>query len=222
LAALREYPYEPLDEADLKWLTLKTAFLVSVLSVRRVSEIQALCSAPPYVTVNPRSVLLRVNPAFCPKTSTEVALRGVIEYSCFPRKVKTDIDRELSKNCPVRADTLYLQRTAAHRRDQQFFVAYGDGTRGKAVGKQTLARWMAEVIRSAYRRLGRDDPVHVHPHTLRGVAASWAEFSKAGLRNICEAATWSNTLTFAKFYRLDFAGSTVSNAILEGAHYNTG
>jgi hypothetical protein len=217
LAALREFPYEPLEDADLKWLTMKTAFLVTLLSVRRVSEIQALCSAPPFVTINPRSVLLRVNPAFCPKTSTEVALQGVIEYSCFPKRIHNDLDRELRKNCPVRAVTLYLQRTADSRHDLQFFVAFGDSRKGKAVCKQTLARWVSDVIRLAYQRMGRDDPIRSNPHSTRGIAASWAEFARAGLISICQAATWSNTLTFARFYRMDFAGSSLSSDILQAA-----
>lgn len=96
----------------------------------------------------------------------------------------------------------------------QLFVAHGNKRRGKAVSKQTLAHWISEVIRLAYQRMGRDDPVKANPHTTRGVAASWAELANSGLQAICQAATWSSSLTFAKFYRLDFAGSMVSSDIL--------
>ena len=58
LAALREYPYEPLEDAPLQHLTLKAIFLLAITSVRRVSELQALCAQPPFVLVNPRSIIL--------------------------------------------------------------------------------------------------------------------------------------------------------------------
>lgn len=40
--ALRRPPFEPLGVADLKWLSLKTAFLLAKISARRVSEVQTL------------------------------------------------------------------------------------------------------------------------------------------------------------------------------------
>ncbi len=93
-------------------------------------------------------------------------------------------------------------------------MAYGDNRRGRAVSKPTLSRWISDTICLAYEHMGRELPVRPRGHSTRGVAASWAEMARAGLPAICEAATWSNTLTFARFYRLDFAGTDVSNRIL--------
>ena len=214
LAALREAPYEPLEKAPLRELTFKAIFLLAITSVRRVSELQALCAVPPYTTVNPRSIILRVNPPFCPKTSTEVALRGTVELKQFPWSIRTDFDEELHKNCPVRALSLYLKRTKPFRLNDQLMVGYGENRHGKAVSKRTLARWISTVIRDAYTRLGRDPPDHANPHTTRGVAASWAELAKVDLLTICEAATWSDALTFARHYRLDFAGRDVGGEVL--------
>ena len=42
LGALQRSPFEPLGDADLKWLSMKTAFLLAVTSARRVSELHAL------------------------------------------------------------------------------------------------------------------------------------------------------------------------------------
>ena len=218
LAALREPPYEPLGSASFKYLTLKTAFLLAITSVRRVSELQALCSVPPFVTVNPRSVRMRVNPTFCPKTATATALNGLIELHRFPSQLKTPLDRELNKNCPVRAITLYLDRSKSYRKDNQFFVAFGENKLGSAVSKQTISRWISDVIKDAYSRMGRPDPIKTNPHTTRGVAASYAELAQAGMPAICEAATWSSSLSFARHYRLDFAGTSVSTAILTLSH----
>ena len=139
LAALREFPYEPLENASLQHLTLKALFLLAVTSVRRVSELQALCALPPYALVNPRSVTLRINPAFVPKTTTSQAMEAPIVLHCFPRVVRTAFDQDLRDNCPVRAITLYLDRTKEMRQDNQLFVGFGPNRRGKAVMKQTLA-----------------------------------------------------------------------------------
>ena len=46
LASLRGPPYEPLREVPLKFLTLKTAFLVPLASGRRSSEVHALSGLP--------------------------------------------------------------------------------------------------------------------------------------------------------------------------------
>ena len=217
LAALREPPFEPLRDIDEKYLSYKIAFLLAVTSARRVSELQALCSERPYVTQNPWSAILRINPAFCPKTASESALKGTLQFQCFPSKVKNAQDHELRKLCPVRAIKIYLERSARYRKDKQFLVAFGKRSRGQAVSKQTISRWVSETIRLSYEKMGRDPPVHTNVHSTRGVAASWAEIAQAGLPAICEAGTWSSSQTFARFYRLDFAGTNVANRILETA-----
>ncbi|XP_073419082.1 uncharacterized protein [Dendrobates tinctorius] len=47
LTAMTESPFEPLDSASLKIISLKAAFLVAITSARRVSDIQALSRLPP-------------------------------------------------------------------------------------------------------------------------------------------------------------------------------
>lgn len=42
LIVLQHPPFEPLEKAELKWLPLKTAFLLAITSARRISELQAL------------------------------------------------------------------------------------------------------------------------------------------------------------------------------------
>jgi hypothetical protein len=220
LAALREPPYEPLGSADLKNITVKTAFLIAITSVRRVSELQALSAAPPYCTVNPRSAILRVNTAFLPKTTSAAALTDIsteIQLERFPRKVSSAIDRQLRLNCPVRALVHYLAATESCRSSTQLFVAFGEGHKGKAVGKQTIASWISMAIRQAYIKMARPDPVKSNAHTARGIAATWGEFSRAGLPVICGAATWSSALTFARYYRLDFARMSIGHSILAAA-----
>ena len=61
LVALTEGPYEPLETASLEALSFKTAFLIMVISSRRVSEIQALSADKYFLTLYPQSAVLRVN-----------------------------------------------------------------------------------------------------------------------------------------------------------------
>ena len=97
-------------------------------------------------------------------------------------------------------------------------MAFGKRGRGQAVSKQTISRWVAETIKISYERMGRDPPVKTNVHSTRGVAATWAEIASAGMPAICEAGTWTSSLTFARFYRLDLAGTDiVANRILEAA-----
>ena len=56
LEALSKPPYEPLWEASLKHLTLKTVFLLAVASPGRSSELQGLVFDPQYVQSKSKGV----------------------------------------------------------------------------------------------------------------------------------------------------------------------
>ena len=51
---LSKPPYEPLREASLKHLTLKTVFLLVMASVERHGELQALVFNPHYIQFKPK------------------------------------------------------------------------------------------------------------------------------------------------------------------------
>ena len=54
LEALSKAPYEPLWEASLRHLTLKTIFLPAIASAGRPSELQALVFEPQYIQFKPK------------------------------------------------------------------------------------------------------------------------------------------------------------------------
>ena len=54
LEALSKPPYEPLREAFLKHLTLKTVFLLAMASAGRCSELQALVFDPQCIQFKPK------------------------------------------------------------------------------------------------------------------------------------------------------------------------
>ncbi len=64
------HPFEPLSLADIKWLSLKTAFLMAISSAKRVSELNALSVAPQCLQWGPEDskVMLWSNQAFFTKS----------------------------------------------------------------------------------------------------------------------------------------------------------
>ena len=58
LEALSKPPYEPLREAFLKHLTLKTVFILAMVSPRRCSELQALLFDPQYIQFKPKGAVV--------------------------------------------------------------------------------------------------------------------------------------------------------------------
>ena len=115
LAALIEKLFEPLHQATPQNLMLKVLFLLAATSARRVSEIHALCIDPPFLIQNPRSFRLAPNPAFLPKTSTEVALSSDLEITAFYPEPTNTLEWGLHLMCLVRALRIYLRHTEHSR-----------------------------------------------------------------------------------------------------------
>ncbi len=111
LAALTKEPFEPVHQ-DMPWeLTLKVLFLLATTSARRVPEIHVLCINTPFLIQNPRSFCLAPNPAFMPKTSTEVALSLDLEITAFYPEPTNALEWGFHLMCPVRALRIYLRCT---------------------------------------------------------------------------------------------------------------
>ncbi len=191
LAAIIEPPYEPLRHATLKDLTLKTLFLIAAASARRVSELHALCTVPPFLIERPGSYTLTTNPAFLPKTATEVALSSDIELSAFHPNPQTPVERGLRLMCPVRALRYYLQCTQPLcGNNTALFVHWDEDLAQRPVSKRWISSALTEAIHVAYARMGRSDEIFsANPHSVRGVTTSWAEIARVPASRICRVAT---------------------------------
>lgn len=64
LAWLIQPPFEPFHKASLENLSLKTALLVAITSLRIVSELQALTVEEPYLPIFEDKVTMRTHPRF--------------------------------------------------------------------------------------------------------------------------------------------------------------
>ena len=222
LGALCGPPFEPLESVDLKILSLKTVLLVALTTTKRVSDIGALSVAPECMRFrgDGGKVWLKPNVKFLPKTLRIVDTPT--ELAAFhPPPFETEEDRRLNGLCPVRAMRLYKQRTQAVRSTNQLFISYDTRQKGSAVARSTLSRWIVEAISLAYTSAGVPVPEGLKAHSTRAVASSWAFARGASVQEVCLAANWSSPTTFAVFYSLDVAASSVPHAVLGVAGSST-
>ncbi|XP_059380084.1 uncharacterized protein LOC132115689 [Carassius carassius] len=178
LRALKGAPLEPLQSIDLKALSLETALLLALASVKRVGDLQALSISPNCLEFGPNDskVFLKPRHGYVPKVLSKPFRAQVVTLSALQN---TEDDPGLNLLCPVRALKVYLERSAPIRRSEQLFICFGSRTRGLPVSKQRLSKW------------------------IRAVSSSWAWSSGVTIAEICAAAGWNSPSTFARFYNLD-------------------
>ena len=223
LGALCRPPFEPLGSADLKILSLKTVLLVALTTAKRVSDMHALSVSAECMRFSDdgKRVLIKPHLAFVPKNL--VVAHAPVELVAFhPPPFSSTEDERLHCLCPVRALRFYCQRTATVRSSPQLFISYGQGQLRSAVAKATLSRWIVDAIKLAYTSSGAPVPEGLKAHSTRGISASWALSRGASVQEICAAANWVSPSTFATFYCLDVAASSVAHAVLGVAATSTG
>ncbi len=195
-------PFEPLQSTNLRPLSLKTALLLALASVKRVGDLQALSISPACLEFGPNDskVILKPRHGYVPKVLSTPFRAQVITLSVLP---PSEEDRELSLLCPVRALKIYFEHSASFRHTEQLFVSFGNRAKGHPVTKQRLSKWIVDAVMLAYSSLGLQCPIGVQAHSTRGIASSWAWSSGVSITEICAAAGWASPSTFARFYNLD-------------------
>ncbi|XDV36877.1 hypothetical protein PO909_006592 [Leuciscus waleckii] len=202
LRALKGPPFEPLQSADLRPLSLKTALLLALASVKRVRDLQALSTSASCLEFGPNDskVFLKPRHGYVPKVLSTPFRAQVISLSALPVSGE---DSDAHTLCPIRALRRYLERSASFRQSDQLFICFGGRNKGLRVTKLTLSRWIVDAIALAYTSLGLPCPIGVRAHSTRGMASSWAWSSGVPIEDICAAAGWSAPSTFARFYNLE-------------------
>jgi hypothetical protein len=107
LNALIEDPYEPLSKASLRDLTLKTIFLVAIISARRGCELQALDVREDWCKIQPMGAFLRHNPFFLPKVRSEANINASVNLPRLLPKAKTRTEKSLQSVCGQGPGSLY-------------------------------------------------------------------------------------------------------------------
>lgn len=212
LQALRSAPFEPLAGAGLRDLSLKTAFLLAMASAKRVGELQALSVHESCCRWAPdgSGVTLWPNQSFVPKVPASTRSLQPLRLS------RLDPGGPDECLCPVRALQEYVRVTASFRVSDALFVCYSGACKGRALSRQRLSHWVVAAIAGAYKTSGRPLPAGVTCHSTRAVSTSWAAARGVPLETICDAASWSSSTTFARFYRVNVAGPGPLEGVLQG------
>ncbi len=206
LEGLVTAPFEPLESASDRILTLKVVLLLALTSLKRVGDLQAFSVSETCMDFAPGLVkfTLRPRPGYIPKVlSTSFRSQVVTLHSFHPPPFASSEDERLHMLCPVRALKLYVDRSKVWRRSPQLLICFGAGRCGLATSKQRISHWVRDAISLAYEARELPSPLSLRAHSTRGVASSQALFRGVPLEDICVAAGWSSPHTFVRFYNLD-------------------
>ena len=165
---LLKHPFEPMRSCSLKFLTLKTVFLVALCSGRRRGALAALSLQPQYFRVENAGIRLSTFASFLAKNQR----LDFLPQSIFLKNMSSfSSEHEDHLWCPLRALNYYIKRTKEHRQDQDIFLTHIAPFR--KASSSSIARWLVKVI--AFRLLslaGPGTPLP-HAHQIRSLAASW-------------------------------------------------
>ncbi|KAI2652499.1 ORF V: Enzymatic polyprotein [Labeo rohita] len=157
LRGLRGPPFEPLVSVELKFLSLKTALLTALASIKRIGDLQAFSVNEACLEFGPADshVILRPRPGYVPKVPTTPFRDQVVNLQALPPE---EADPALALLCPVCALRICVDRTQSFRRSEQLFVCFGGQQKGNVVSKQRLAHWVVDAISLAYESQGSRAP----------------------------------------------------------------
>ena len=205
LVCLQKPPFDPLHKASKLHVTIKTAFLLALASAKRCSVIHALAMDFLHLRSNQSddSVSLIVQTGFLAKNQLPSVIPDPIFIPSLARTCKRENSDRLL--CPVRSLKFFLKMTCSYRQNRtRLFLpikGYHD------IYKDSVSRWISYTIKLAYRKLTKRDIsfLKIKAHEVRALSSSWAFFDKVPLNEIFQAAEWSRSSTFAKFYLRDMS-----------------
>ncbi len=177
LEGLVTAPFEPLESASDRILTLKVVLLLALTSLKRVGDLQAFSVSETCMDFAPGlvKVTLQPRPGYIPKVlSTSFRSQVVTLHSFHPPPFASSEDERLHLLCPVRALKLYVDRSKVWRKSPQLLICFGAGRRGLATSKQRISHWMRDAISLAYEARNLPSPLSLRAHSTRGVASSQA------------------------------------------------
>ena len=195
--------FEPIELVDMKFVTLKTAFLLAFASGSRRSEIHAWMKDGVSFSSKYTKVHLKACPTFLAKnqsaSSAAMDFSPVVIPALAPMLEEGLLDITL---CPVRALRCYLERTSKIRGDRvRLFISFKKGHKTE-IQPQTISSWLKRVILLAYKEIKPEDAqmLNVKPHQVRSMAASWASLGGISTDAILRACHWKQHTTFTSYY----------------------
>ena len=203
LQSLTNQPYEPIREAEERFLAQKTLFLIALASAKRVGELHALSYRVSH-SMDWKEVSFSFVPGFVAKTQDQSSFDPRFESFAVPALPKSSSSPNGRLLCPVRAVKRYLDHTAKHRpRCERLFITTG---RTKEIAKNTVSFWLRKVISLAYQLSGKPLP---SPSPLaretRGIAPSLLFKKNYAVSQVLKAGTWRRHTTFTRHYLRDLS-----------------
>ena len=208
LHQLTKAPFEPLREASLKHLTLKTVFLLALASGKRRTEIHAW----QHKNIRHQSDWSKVSlpsPSFLSKNQLAKEGPESVAPVVIPALAPT-LDKSLKSDrslCPVRALRYYLDRTSDLRQNKELVLVSFKKGFDKDISPTTISSWIKQTVILCYEL--SDHKAHalhqVKAHDVRAFAASKAFQSGVSLEQILAASHWKSHNTFTQFYLKDVA-----------------
>ncbi len=110
-------PFEPLQAADLRWMSLKAVFVMALASAKRVSELHALSVSELCMRWLPddSGVVLRPNPSFLPKVLLPQFINQSISLAAFQSGSQSDQLRHQGRFYKLNIATLHTVSSAVLR-----------------------------------------------------------------------------------------------------------
>jgi hypothetical protein len=197
LDALQRKPFEPLNKACLKIISLKTVFLIAITSFRRCGDLQSLKLGEGSVNIQKKGLtFVRHGLA---KQDRQSHYGSNIFIPAFPENKKLD---------PKRTFHYYLKATEKFRKcpdgKDELKVFLGINEPHKPVTAQTLSNWIVQTLRLCLN----DKNLKVKAHSTRAIGPSFALFRGASIESILHSADWSRETTFTRFYLRDMTSNT--------------
>ena len=190
LQRLTQPPFEPQEEASLKFLTWKTVFLLALASgkIHAWTLDGLLClgdwdqiQLSPFPSI-PKKQLAKEGP----QSISPVVIPAM---KCSQDSQDTDI-----LLCPLRALQCYLHRTKDSRGGRQLlFISYKLG-HSKDIQCSTISSWIKNTIKFCYTKVDNADMdlIGVKAHDIRDFAASKAFYAGISMDQIMQACHWKS------------------------------
>ena len=209
LSHLCKAPFEPLLEASLLHLSMKTAFLLTMATARRVNEVHAFAIDKEHFRFSniDGSLIIRTQVGFHAKNQLPTRAPDSIKIPKLSNFcARNDSFSQLL--CPIRAIKVYLKRTKILRKNRnRLFIPTRED---HDINKSTISKWVKYTIKHAYKAISTSQIklLKIRAHELRALSASWAYLNFIPLDEIIKAAVWSNSSIIASHYLRDFSSQT--------------
>jgi hypothetical protein len=200
-ACFTKHPFEPMDRADIKFLSYKTFFLLLLASAKRRGHMFSLDANQISFATDFSEVAIGVLPDFVAKT--EANLGRPIDHTLVIPALKGTSDRVERALCPVRALKKYLAFTAPWRRHRRLFLPMAKEKEDFTAAAVTA--WVKQLIGLVYSECSESQAILYRcVHETRGLATSWAALRGVTMKVILKSAQWKNHTVFTACYLKDF------------------